>query len=439
MPAWGAQGARVTACAVTSRAVSAREVVADVLARIEAQDGDLQAFTAVDAALALRAADEVDRRVASGEQLALAGVPVGVKELVAVAGLPQSYGTDAMPRTVAAQDAECVRRLRAAGAIPVGVTRTSELAWRDDTPPTRNPLDAALSCGGSSGGSAAAVAAGLVPLALGTDTGGSIRLPAALCGCAGHKPTFGSVPRGGVLLISPSLDHVGPLGRTVDDLRLALAALTGAPSPPPAPMPDATGLRVGVPQDLAELAADPALLRALTTLCEQLQDIAGAELVAIDLPSFSTGYGVVDSISLAEGAQILGGALAAPRGALSEESRAELEAAPALGSDRVARAREDQRALVSQTERLFADYRLAGIIVPALPLPAPRRGAPRGAQRLNSLLPLADVTGQPACVLPLQRRPSPLAVQLLGRPGRDDELLALAAIAEALTGELSLA
>jgi aspartyl-tRNA(Asn)/glutamyl-tRNA(Gln) amidotransferase subunit A len=419
--------------------VSAREVVADVLAGIEEQDGELQAFTTVDVALALRAADEVDRRVAAGEQPALAGVAIGVKELVAVAGLPQSYGTDAMPRVVAAQDAECVRRLRAAGAIPVGVTRTSELAWRDDTPPTRNPLGEALSCGGSSGGSAAAVAAGLVPLALGTDTGGSIRLPAALCGCAGHKPTFGTVSRDGVLLISPSLDHVGPLGRSVDDLRLALAALTRTPPPSPAPMPDATGLRVGVPRDFTELVADPALVRALTALCEQLQDIAGAELVAIDLPSFSAGYGVVDSISLAEGALILGGALAAPPGSLSDETRAELEAAPALDSDVVARARDDQRALVLQTARLFAEHRLAGIVLPALSMPAPRRGPSRRAQRVNSLLPLADVTGQPACVLPLGLRPLPLAVQLLGPSGRDDELLALAAIAEALTGELSLA
>jgi Asp-tRNA(Asn)/Glu-tRNA(Gln) amidotransferase A subunit family amidase len=204
-------------------------------------------------------------------------------------------------------------------------------------------------------------------------------------------------------------------------------------------MPDATGLRVGVPRDFTELVADPALVRALTALCEQLQDIAGAELVAIDLPSFSAGYGVVDSISLAEGALILGGALAAPPGSLSDETRAELEAAPALDSDVVARARDDQRALVLQTARLFAEHRLAGIVLPALSMPAPRRGPSRRAQRVNSLLPLADVTGQPACVLPLGLRPLPLAVQLLGPSGRDDELLALAAIAEALTGELSLA
>jgi Asp-tRNA(Asn)/Glu-tRNA(Gln) amidotransferase A subunit family amidase len=207
----GVQSACVIARAVAGRDVSAREAVEGALAAIEAMDGELQAFTGSDPSLALAAADDVDRRIASGEDLPLAGVPFGVKELIAVAGLPQGYGSASMPRRVATHDATCVRNLRAAGAIPVGVTRTSELAWRDDTPPTRNPLDEALSCGGSSGGSGAAVAAGLVPFALGTDTGGSIRVPSALCGCCGHKPTFGAVAMDGVLPVSQSLDHVGPL------------------------------------------------------------------------------------------------------------------------------------------------------------------------------------------------------------------------------------
>jgi aspartyl-tRNA(Asn)/glutamyl-tRNA(Gln) amidotransferase subunit A len=416
------------------RAVSARDVVADALAGIDARDGELRAFTGVDAGLALAAADEVDRRVASGAQLPLAGVPVAVKEIVGVAGLPQGYGTTAMPRAAAARDAECVRLLRMAGAIPLGVTRTSELAWRDDTPPTRNPLDARLSCGGSSGGSAAAVTAGLVPLALGTDTGGSIRHPAALCGCCGHKPTAGAVSLDGVLPVSPSLDHVGPLAGSVADLRLALASLLGEPWSPGAPIPDASGLRLGVPLEPVPLEADPDLESCISAL-QQALAASGADLVPVALPSLDAAYAVVQTISLAEGAHVFTAALAAPVGALSDVSRAELEAAPPLDSDVCLRARQMLAIIGSQMRLLLAEHALDAVVLPALPVPAPRRGAPPGARRVGALLTLANVTGQPACVVPLRRRPSPLAVQLLGWPGRDAELLGLAAIVETLAGE----
>jgi aspartyl-tRNA(Asn)/glutamyl-tRNA(Gln) amidotransferase subunit A len=416
-------------------AVSARDVVADALAAIAARDGELRAFTGVEEDLALAAADEVDRRIAAGAQLPLAGVPVAVKELVGVAGLPQGYGTTAMARVVAARDAECVRLLRLAGAIPLGVTRTSELAWRDDTPPTRNPLDARLSCGGSSGGSAAAVAAGLVPLALGTDTGGSIRHPAALCGCCGHKPTAGTLSLEGVLPVSPSLDHVGPLAGSVADLQLALAALDGGSSSPQVPATGASGLRLGVPLEPASLVADPALAARMGALRQALAG-ARAELVPVALPSLDAAYAVVQTISLAEGARIFAGALAAPRGALSDVSRAELETAPALESDVCLRARQMLAVIRSQMRLLLAEHALDAIVLPALPVPAPRRGASPGARRVGALLTLANVTGQPACVVPLRRRPSPLAVQLLGHSGRDAELLALAAIVETLAGEI---
>jgi aspartyl-tRNA(Asn)/glutamyl-tRNA(Gln) amidotransferase subunit A len=415
--------------------VSARDVVAHALAVIGSHDDELQAFTSVDSDLALAAADDVDRRIASGECLPLAGVPFGVKELIAVSGLPQGYGTTAMPRIVAASDAACVRSLRAAGAIPVGVTRTSELAWRDDTPPTLNPLDGKLSCGGSSGGSAAAVAAGLVPLALGTDTGGSIRVPAALCGCCGHKPTFGAVAMDAVLPVSRLLDHVGPLARSADDLRLALAVLTGREPSPEAPARGASGLRFGVPCEASALTADPALQAALAALHHALA-AAGAELVPVKLQSFEAAYAVVDTISLAEGGRIFAAALAAPHGALSDTTRAELEAAAALGSDVFMRARQMHAMIGVEMDALLAEHALDAVVVPAVAAPAPRRDAPHGARRLNAPLALANVTGQPACVLPLQRRPSPLAVQLLGRRDGDDELLTIAALVEALVGEI---
>lgn len=426
------QSARAIARAVAERAVSARELVTGALAAVSERDADLRAFTCVDAGLALAAAAVVDRRVAGGEHLPLAGVPFGVKELIAVTGLDQGYGTEALPRDTAAVDAECVRRLRAAGAIPLGVTRTSELAWRDDTPPTRNPLGSELSTGGSSGGSAAAVAAGLVPLALGTDTGGSIRLPAALCGCCGYKPTFGAVPLEGVHLISQSLDHVGPLGGSVDDLRLALAALTQAP--PPASLPAAQGLRLGVPRDQDSAILDPDLARALEGLLQALAE-AGVQLVPVDLPSLEAASAVVLTICLAEGAILLAGALTAPRGMLSDATRLELETAPPLASDIYLDACRLREGIESQMDQLFADRRLDAIVLPALRVAAPRRGTAPAGGGLSAMLRLADVTRQPACVVPLRRRPSPLAVQLLGARGDDAGLLAVAALVESLAGE----
>jgi aspartyl-tRNA(Asn)/glutamyl-tRNA(Gln) amidotransferase subunit A len=425
--------ARALARAVATGETSARDVVARALSLVERRDESLQAFVSVAPAAALAAADDVDRRIASGEALPLAGVPFGVKELVAVAGLPRGYGTTAMPRAIAASDAACVRRLRAAGAVPVGVTRTSELAWRDDTPPTRNPLDDTLSCGGSSGGSAAAVSAGLVPLALGTDTGGSIRVPAALCGCCGHKPTYGAVATEGVLPVSPLLDHVGPLARSVDDLRLALAVLTGQ-TPALAPARDRVRPRIGVPRDDTTPAADPALHSALDALRGALS-AAGAALVPIDLPSLEAAYAVVDAVSLAEGCRIFAGALAAPPGALSDLTRSELTAAAALDADALARALQTRERLRAETDACFARHALDAVLLPALAGPAPRRGAPPSTSRLNGPLALANVTGQPSCVVPIRRTPPPLAAQLLGQRGGDDGLLAIAALVEALADD----
>jgi aspartyl-tRNA(Asn)/glutamyl-tRNA(Gln) amidotransferase subunit A len=421
------RSARSLARAVIFGEVSARELVADALSVIESRDQSLAAFVAIAPEQALVAADDVDRRIASGETPPLAGVPLGVKELIAVAGLPRGYGTTAMPRTVAPRDAACVQRLRAAGAVPVGMTRTSELAWRDDTPPTLNPLDATLSCGGSSGGSAAAVSAGLVPLALGTDTGGSIRVPAALCGCCGHKPTYGAVPAEGVLPVSPLLDHVGPLARTVDDLRLALAVLTGQTPPARTASRERRRIRVGVPTPPVE----PALQTALDLLHGPLR-AAGAALVPIDLLSLDTAYAVVDAISLAEGGRIFAGALATSPGALSALTRSELEAAAVLNVDALAHALRRRERLRAEAEASFVQHALDAILLPALAGPAPRRGAPRSPARLNEPLALANVTGQPSCVVAIRRGPPPLAVQLLGRRGDDDGLLAVAALVEEL-------
>lgn len=227
----GATAAAI-ARAVAERKTTATAVTASRLAAIDRAAG-LNAFTLVDAEAALAAAADLDRRLAAKEPAGpLAGVPVALKDLIDQEGRPTTCGS-AFYRQVAAASAAVVRRLEAAGAVVLGRTGLHEFAFGFSSEnhwwgPVRNPWDPATSPGGSSGGSAAAVAAGLSPVGIGTDTGGSVRVPAALCGLVGLKPTHGRVPLTGVFPLAPSLDTVGPLTRTVGDAALVYAVIAGA-------------------------------------------------------------------------------------------------------------------------------------------------------------------------------------------------------------------
>lgn len=209
---------------------SARGLVARVL---ESVDKDLNAFVTLDAEGAETAARWADEELASGvDRGPLHGVPVAVKDIVDVAGLPTGMGSGHFAGYVAEADAACVTMLRDAGAVIVGKTGTQEFAFGGSgdvsvNGAVRNPRDRERMSGGSSSGSAVAVAAGMVPLAIGTDTGGSVRIPSAFCGIAGFKPPHGVIPTDGVFPLSRSLDHVGVLAATAEDCRLAYHALTG--------------------------------------------------------------------------------------------------------------------------------------------------------------------------------------------------------------------
>ena len=233
--------ARQIAAAVRGGKTRARDVVATALERIAARDHRLNAFTSVLREPALADADAIDRQVAAGKDPGpLAGVPFAVKNLFDVAGLTTLAGSKIYAdRPPATRDATAVARLRAAGAVLVGALNMDEYAYGFTTEnthygATRNPHDVSRIAGGSSGGSAAAVAGGLVPLTLGTDTNGSIRVPAALCGVFGIKPTFGRVSRVGVVSLAASFDHVGPLARDVVDLATAFDAIAGPDALDPA-------------------------------------------------------------------------------------------------------------------------------------------------------------------------------------------------------------
>jgi aspartyl-tRNA(Asn)/glutamyl-tRNA(Gln) amidotransferase subunit A len=286
---------------VRAREVSAEAVTREHLARIETTDGRLRAFLHVTAERALGQARAVDSALRRGDDPGpLAGVPLAIKDLLDLEGVPTTCGSRILEGYRPPFTATCVARLEAAGAVVLGKTNMDEFAMGSSTEnsaygPCRNPWDTERVPGGSSGGSAAAVAAGLAPLALGSDTGGSIRQPAAMCGIVGLKPTYGRVSRYGVVAFASSLDQVGPLARTVEDAALAASALFGHDpadaTSAAAPVPDfqaalargVEGLRVGVPWPFLETGVDPAVMAAFRQALVDLE-AAGARTVEISLP-----------------------------------------------------------------------------------------------------------------------------------------------------------
>ena len=291
------------ASAIARRALSAVEVTRHFLARIAAYDGALGSFLRVDEAGALAAAAAIDDQVARGEALGpLAGVPIGLKDIFVTRDLETTAGSKILAGWVPPYDGTSVAKLRAAGAVILGKLNMDEFAMGSSNEnsaygPVRNPWDRTRVPGGSSGGSAAAVAADLCPLALGNDTGGSIRQPAAFTGTTGIKPTYGRVSRYGVIAYASSLDQVGPFGRSAEDCALALEVIAGV-DPLDAtslahPVPryrDAllasdralAGLRIGVPDrwlHSARASIRAPFEAAITTLCA-----AGAERVSGELP-----------------------------------------------------------------------------------------------------------------------------------------------------------
>ncbi len=208
--------------------LTAVDWVESLLARIGECEESVKAWAALDRGAALSAAGEADAKRASGKSGPLCGAPYGVKDIIDVKGLPREAGSPLFKGYFPEEDASCIARLRAAGAIVLGKTVTTQFATSDIPEGTRNPWNLARTPGGSSSGSAAAVATGMVPAALGTQTGGSILRPAAYCGVVGFKPTYGRISRGGVIPVSWTLDHVGTLTRTVEDAARLLTAMAGS-------------------------------------------------------------------------------------------------------------------------------------------------------------------------------------------------------------------
>ena len=279
---------------------SSVELTQSVLASIREKDGALNAYLSVDEAGALQQAAAADAARVAGRDGDLLGVPVAVKDLINVAGQPCSCASKMLAGYVAPYDATVSARLRAAGAVFAGRTNMDEFAMGSSTEGsafkiTRNPHDLTRVPGGSSGGSAAAVAGGEAVAALGTDTGGSIRQPAAFCGCVGLKPSYGRVSRYGVTAYASSLDQVGPLTRTVEDAAVLLQALAGVDprdgTTLDAPVPDyraslrdgLKGMRIGLPREYYIDGTDPEVMACVRRTVDACA-AAGAEIVEVSLP-----------------------------------------------------------------------------------------------------------------------------------------------------------
>jgi len=301
---------------VQSGSMSATSVLEMSLDAIRARNDELNVFLYVDEQGALEAASSIDARVARGEHVGpLAGVPVALKDNLCQDGIPTTCSSRILEGWRPPYNATVVDRLLAAGAVPVGKTNLDEFAMGSSTEnsafgPTRNPLNPSRVPGGSSGGSAAAVAADMTPLALGSDTGGSIRQPAALCGLVGMKPTYGLVSRYGLIAFASSLDQIGPLTKSVTDAAMLLEAIAGHDAmdstslPEPAPSLVAhvndgvAGKRIGLVRELVD-GADEDVVASVQRAVEALRE-AGATIVELSVPEFRLGLSAYYLIAPAE-------------------------------------------------------------------------------------------------------------------------------------------
>ncbi|TMG01173.1 MAG: Asp-tRNA(Asn)/Glu-tRNA(Gln) amidotransferase subunit GatA [Chloroflexi bacterium] len=302
---------------IAARKLSPVELTEALLRRIEALEGRVNAFITVDGdaamAAARTAADEITKGVARGP---LHGVPVALKDIFGVAGVRMTAGSKILAENAASEDAEATARLKAAGAVILGKLNLHEFAFgatgvNPHYGPARNPWDLERITGGSSSGSGASVASGECPAALGTDTGGSIRIPASLCGIVGLKPTYGRVSKRGVLPLSWSLDHVGPMTRTVEDAGIILQAIAGRDdadaSTRDEPLPDynqtvrvgVQGLRIGVPKQFFFENVDAEVESAVRSALSLLEAM-GAVIIEVDAPLISEIPGGVTAIMLPE-------------------------------------------------------------------------------------------------------------------------------------------
>ena len=433
------------AAKIAAKEVSPVEVAQSSLDRLADTEPLLTAFVTVTPELALEQAKSAEKEIAAGNYRGpLHGIPLGVKDLYDTAGVKTTSSSAQRERYIPDTDSASVARLQDAGMILIGKTHTHEFAYGATTPTTGNPWAPDRTPGGSSGGSGAAVGAGVVHVALGSDTGGSIRIPAALCGTVGLKPTFGRASRVGVASLSWSLDHVGPLSRNVIDSALVMTAMSGYDRRDPAtvnvPVPDmvgeigagVAGKRIGIPTNYYTEQLDPESAAAAAAAAWTLQSL-GAELVEVTIPLAQHIIPTEWAIMMPEAAAYHQDQLRDSPEKFTDEVRTLLETGAAqLATDYINALR--LRTLIQAAwKEMFAEIDV--LLAPTLVAPATLRSDPfvtwpDGTVEAATTAYVrysapANVTGLPSLSVPsgFTSEGLPLGVQILGRPFAEPEIL----------------
>ncbi len=441
--------------AYKARTLSPVELVSALLERTAAIDPKINAYIRLDADAAMGAARAAEAEIAAGRSKGpLHGVPVGIKDIIDVAGLPTTGHSKILVDNIARADAVVVEKLRGAGAIVMGKLSTHEFAIGGPSfdlpfPPARNPWNREHHPGGSSSGSGAGLAAGLFPLALGTDTGGSVRNPASACGIVGLKPTYGLVSRRGVFPLSYTLDHVGPMTRTVGDNALLLDAIAGYdPADPGSAAASARGfgglldkgvrdLRIGFVRHFHErdLPAHPEVAAALEDVARVLQ-AEGAQVRTVTLPTL-TEFAALNRVILgAEGWSIHAPWLRSRPGDYGQLARRRLLPGAFMTAGDYVGAQRRRGQVIAAVEEAFRDFDVllcASSMDPASRMDDAEETARTYPRQARTPF---NVTGHPAVAMMsgLARNGLPMSVQFAGRYFEDATVLRVAAAYEKATG-----
>jgi aspartyl-tRNA(Asn)/glutamyl-tRNA(Gln) amidotransferase subunit A len=425
--------------------ISAFELTQLVLDRIEDTEPLVHAYAYTSPEGALEAARLADRRRAAGDDLPLLGIPLAVKDNMETVDAPTEVGSRAMKGYRPSRDATVVERIRAAGAVILGKTVTHEFAYGLNTPPTRNPWRLDCFPGASSAGSAVAVAVGSAPAALGSDTAGSVRTPAAVNGIVGLKPTYGRVSRAGVFQASPSLDHVGFLARSVEDCALLLKVTAGSDPRDPCTIadvpedsdltldrvPDLHGVRLGMERsyffDYAEV--QPGVREAVDAAISQLASL-GAEVIEISIPELDLMSAVGSVINLADNSAWHRRLMRDKRSDYDPGTRRMLTLGAMIPAAAYANAHKARRLLSRAVREAFAANHLDALVGPTVPGVAhsllttpPLAPTPRLSPLVHHNYP-GNLTGLPVLSLPCGFAEGlPVGLQIMGRPLAERQIM----------------
>ncbi|PHM52274.1 amidase [Xenorhabdus sp. KK7.4] len=431
--------------AIAAQTLSPVELVDAALANIKIAEPEINAFVSVWVEEAREQAKQAEREISQGKYRGpLHGIPLALKDLFDVTGKPTTASSKVRAGHIAQSNSAVTDALHRAGAILLGKTHTHEFAFGVITPQTRNPLDTRRIVGGSSGGSAAAVAYGGVLAAMGTDTGGSIRIPAALCGIVGFKPTYGLVSCYGVTPLAWSLDHAGPMTRTVEDAGLVLQALTGFDERDPASrqVPDTNyadfskqeikGLRIGIPQNYYFDQVAESVIAAVKQTAERLKQ-QGAEVTTVNIPLTDYLMPTQWGITVAEAASIHSRTLRKSASLYGDDVRTFFETGQLLPAGDYLKAQRARRMICQQWNALFNDIDI--LLTPTVPETAALVGQESFIWSDNSeenvtnaylrLCIPANITGLPALTLPVakDKQGLPIGIQVIGRAMDDATVL----------------